>query len=249
MSRKITVFISAITLFLLVSCAFPPLTPLQNTPEPEQATVTPAGTPQQAGDLPTETAAAIPEATPTAPATATVEAATETPTGVQDGGEAATSPDAQNVGGEAAAANIRYVLQPGSPTTLPNFAHPDLACNWIGVGGQVFALDGNPVKQLVVEVGGSLNKQAVNGLSLTGSAQQWGPGGFEFKLADAPVDSVDTVWIQIYDLNGEQVSEQIFFRTYNDCERNAILFNFAEVTPANPSTIYFPWILNRQITR
>lgn len=82
---------------------------------------------------------------------------------------------------------MKYTLQPGTPVAVGGFVHSDLGCNWMGVGGQVFALDSTPVKQLVVELGGTMNGQAVSQLSLTGAATQWGPGGYEFTLADHPI--------------------------------------------------------------
>ena len=126
---------------------------------------------------------------------------------------------------------MKYRLQPGTPVAVPGFVHADLGCGWMGIGGQVFALDSTPVEQLVVELGGTLNGQAISQLSLTGAATQWGPGGFEFTLANHPIESSGTLWLRVLDLNGDPISNRIYFTTYNDCSKNAILVNLTQVVP------------------
>jgi hypothetical protein len=127
---------------------------------------------------------------------------------------------------------MKYTLQPGTPLALTGFVHADLGCNWMGVGGQVFAQDSSPVKQLVIELGGNLNGQPVSQLSLTGAAIDWGPGGYEFTLSNQPIDSSGTLWLRALDLNGKPISDKIYFTTYNDCAKNAILINLSETNPA-----------------
>ncbi len=112
----------------------------------------------------------------------------------------------------------------------------------MGVGGQVFALDSSPVKQLVVELGGTLNDQPVSQLSLTGAATQWGPGGYEFALADHPIDSSGTLWMRVLDLNGDPISNRIYFTTYNDCSKNVILINLIETSGSTNNHTYLPFV-------
>jgi len=135
---------------------------------------------------------------------------------------------------------MKYRLQPGTPVAVGGFVHSDLGCHWMGVGGQVFALDSSPVKQLVVELGGTLNGQAVSQLSLTGAATQWGPGGYEFALADHPIDSSGTLWLRVLDLNGDPISSRIYFTTYNDCSKNTILINLIEAVNTGNNHTYLP---------
>jgi hypothetical protein len=112
----------------------------------------------------------------------------------------------------------------------------------MGAGGQVFALDSTPVNQLVVELGGTLNGQAISQISLTGTATEWGPGGYEFALATHPIESSGTLWLRVLDLNGDPVSDRIYFTTYNDCSKNVILINLNEVFTKAANRTYIPFV-------
>lgn len=122
----------------------------------------------------------------------------------------------------------RYILQPGSPAYLTNIFHPDMSCRWMGVAGQVFGADAQPVKQLVVELGGSLNGKNMSVLGLTGNNPAYGPGGFELEITGRPTASQSSLWLVLYDLGGNRLSEPTYFNTYGDCERNLILVNFVQ---------------------
>jgi len=135
---------------------------------------------------------------------------------------------------------IIYAIQPGTPVAMSGFPHPDLGCNWMGVGGQVFASNANPVIDLVVQLSGKVGGQDVSILSLTGSATIWGEGGYEFKIADHPIESSGSLWLQFYNLNGNPVSDRIYLTTYNDCARNSILLNLIQFRDFNPYRIYLP---------
>jgi hypothetical protein len=134
-----------------------------------------------------------------------------------------------------------YVPQQGTPVMLPNFSYPNLGCAWLGVGGQVFGSDGWPVQMLVVELKGSLAGQVIEMITLTGAAQQWGPGGYEFTLADRPIASQRTLYLQFYNIDGEEVSERIIFDTDANCESNSLMINMVQA-PRPGSKIYFPLV-------
>lgn len=120
----------------------------------------------------------------------------------------------------------QYMLQPGSPAYQTNIFHPDLGCRWMGVAGQVFSADGQPVKQLVVEMGGALSGKNLSVLGMTGNNPVYGPGGFELEIASQPMATQGNLWLVLYDLSGNRLSELIYFNTYGDCERNLVLVNF-----------------------
>jgi hypothetical protein len=142
-----------------------------------------------------------------------------------------------------AAAVPDYHPQVGSPAWLPNFAHSDLGCNFLGVAGQVFDKNRVPVKMLVVEVGGSLGGNEILGLSLAGNAPVYGPGGYEIQVAGQPVGSSGSIWIQVFDLGGNPLSNRISFDTFPDCNRNMILINFVEtIFPLPGLNLYLPAI-------
>ena len=128
-----------------------------------------------------------------------------------------------------------FLVQPGTPAYVQNFAHPAQGCKWLSVAGQVMEAaggspfggqDGQPVSGLVVSVLGLLNGNVVNELTLTGLAPDYGPGGFEVQLAGEPVASSGALWVQIYNLDGQAVTEPVFFNTKADCSQNVVLVNF-----------------------
>lgn len=123
-----------------------------------------------------------------------------------------------------------FVLQSGSPEAIPNIYHPELGCNWMGVAGQAVALNGGPATGLIVQVGGTLeNRLFETRISLTGAVPQYGQGGYEIQLADKPIDSKGTLWIQLVDVSNLPFSDKIYFDTFADCKKNLIIINFKQV--------------------
>lgn len=131
-----------------------------------------------------------------------------------------------------------FEMQMGSPVAIGSWTHD---CNWMGVAGQVF-YDDNPINNIVVETGGSINGEDVFGLSLTGLFDEYGSGGYEIQLSDYPIESVDTVWIQIMDLDGFPLSQKIYFTSYDQCSQNLILVNFVNIESTSINTFHFPII-------
>jgi hypothetical protein len=122
----------------------------------------------------------------------------------------------------------RYLIQSGSPTWVQNFLHPEAGCNWLGVGGQVFDLQGNAVPNLIVKLTGSLNGEIVDLYALTGGTLNLGPGGYEFKLSDHPMTSTEPLSISVFDKDGNAISDQLAISTYDSCDKNLIIVNFSE---------------------
>ncbi len=116
--------------------------------------------------------------------------------------------------------------QQNTPAYVINFIHPEQGCSYLGIAGQVFDLIGNPVSGKIIEISGKINNLPILLLGLTGSAPAIGPGGFELKIADTPFDSQDSIFIQIFDIDGKPLSAIIPIRTYADCSRNLIIINF-----------------------
>lgn len=208
--KRIFAVATVLSVTLLAGCtifappaAQPTATALPDQPptRPVEATLTSAptaavNTPAPPADSPTATATRNPPTPTTRPPTATPTAAFE------------------------------YSLQPGSPSYIPNIFKQELGCEWMGVGGQVFDRDGDPVQGVLIEIQGQLDGQAVLELSISGGATQYGAGGFEMTLANRPVASDDTLEAVLYDLQGQALSERIVFDTYDSCTANLILINF-----------------------
>ena len=127
------------------------------------------------------------------------------------------------------AEGMPFVMQEGNPQYIPNIYHPDAGCSWMGVGGQVVGLNGGPVLYLSIKLGGSLNGEAVDLLTISGTAPQYGQAGYEFRLADQPVDSVQELYVQLLDQADLPLSEKYYFDTFSDCEKNLILINFKQI--------------------
>lgn len=131
-----------------------------------------------------------------------------------------------------------YTTFANMPLFLKNFARTE-GCNWMGVAGQVFDRNGNPVTGIVVKVNGQIGTNRINNQSTTGNVSAYGSGGYEIDLSAAPAASTGTLWVMLADSSGKQISPSYSFNTYNDCEKNLILFNFTEDVP---NKLYFPAI-------
>lgn len=134
-----------------------------------------------------------------------------------------------------------YGIQPGLPLAISSWIY---GCDWLGVAGQVFDMQGNTVESLIVEAGGTLEGQPVFGLTLTGMAEDYGPGGYEIMFADHPVASQGKIWVQLKDAAGQLLSPQVFINTVKDCGQNLVLLNFLEgAEPQETFIFYIPLIL------
>lgn len=125
------------------------------------------------------------------------------------------------------ASGMSYILQ-GDPQLIQDFQN--LGCSWMGIGGNVVDLRGSPVAGLLIQVGGTMGGQLFETQTMmTGIARQYGESGYEFKLADKPVVSNNTLWIQLIDQANLPLSEKIYFDTSDDCKKNLIVISFKQV--------------------
>lgn len=242
--NPVTIVMNVLTVLFLLSAVcigvvfatifINPYVPYNPFPPPTLPAVVspPTATPTPRGVLPptwTPTFTLEPTDTPEPTATDTPEpAATEIPaitiTGeslILEGSETVETPEDEN--------GLPFILQPGNPVATSNINHPELGCNWLGVAGQAIGLSNEPVTQLFVKLGGTLQGKPFDHITITGSAPSYGSAGYEFRLADSPADSNDTLWVQLYDQAMLPLSEQITFDTYDDCARNLILIYFNQV--------------------
>lgn len=180
----------------------PTLGPPTATPTPEIFLPTP-WTP-----TPTRTATATDMPAPTETSTATPEPTSETPS------PSPTGPP--------------FALQPGAPVLTPNIAN-DLGCDWMGVGGQVFDQEGEPIMDIGVHLEGTLGDQRYELDTLTGSAPELGPAGYVFDLADRPIASEETLWVQLNDTGGVPLSDPVYLTTTTSCDENFVLVNWRQV--------------------
>jgi hypothetical protein len=119
-----------------------------------------------------------------------------------------------------------YIVQPNTPLYLQNFAHPDKACNWLGVAGQVFDKKSSPVNNVVVVVDGILSGKVIDQMSLTGLDTAYGSGGFEIVIANQALMSTSPLTVTLFDLAGKALTLPVPFNTLADCKKNLVLVNF-----------------------
>jgi len=101
-----------------------------------------------------------------------------------------------------------------------------LDCNWQGVGGTVDDQNSSPIIGLVVRLAGTLDGKSIELTTVSGVSEEYGKSGFEFVLGETPVNSRDTVYVQLLDQAGLPLSERVYIDTYSDCEKNLILVRF-----------------------
>lgn len=106
---------------------------------------------------------------------------------------------------------------------------PTRECSWMGVAGRIFDIQNRPVKGIRVAVTGFLGGRQIELLSLSGTALQYGPSGYEFTLAEAPIASTGRLTIQLFDQSDLPLSPAVTFDTYAECESNLVLVDFKQV--------------------
>jgi len=124
---------------------------------------------------------------------------------------------------------VPFALQTGSPAYIQNFAYPEDGCDWLGVAGQVFGGEGEPLVNLVVLVTGTYDGKTIEMIGVTGtvSGDTYGPGGYELVLSDTPMDTTEQLVAQVFDLDGNPLSDVVPLDTFANCDSNLIILNFS----------------------
>ncbi|MBN1453330.1 MAG: hypothetical protein JW963_20110 [Anaerolineales bacterium] len=107
---------------------------------------------------------------------------------------------------------------------IPHLANA--SCNWQGVGGTVDDQNSSPIIGIVVRLAGKLDGKTIELTTVSGVSPEYGKSGFEFVLGETPVDSRDTLYVQLLDQAGLPLSDQIYIDTFSDCEKNLVLVRF-----------------------
>ena len=102
-------------------------------------------------------------------------------------------------------------------------------CGWMGVAGRVVDEQNRPVTGIRVWLRGTLDGKRVDMTSLTGTAAQYGPSGYEFTIANQPLESRGSLSVRLLDQANLPLSERVVFDTFADCEKNLILIDFKKV--------------------
>lgn len=127
------------------------------------------------------------------------------------------------------ASRYAFVLQGEVKAIDATIFRPEHGCNWMGVAGQAFDLQGRPATGITVQVGGSLGRSYVDLISLTGTALWYGQAGYEVFLASQPTATKDSMWVRLLDQSGLPLSAKVMFNTSEDCKSNLVVINFKQV--------------------
>jgi hypothetical protein len=100
------------------------------------------------------------------------------------------------------------------------------SCDWQGVGGTVDDQNGSPIIGIVVRLAGKLSGKTIELTTVSGVSPEYGKSGFEFVLGDTPVNSRETLYVQLLDQAGLPLSDKIYIDTFSDCEKNLVLVRF-----------------------
>jgi hypothetical protein len=136
-------------------------------------------------------------------------------------------PPTRTLNPPTATATPRAPFSAISVTTVESTViHPELACNWAGIGGTVVDASNSPVIGTVVVLRGTLDGKTVEQQIVTGINKEYGPSGFEFVLGSAPVQSRETLYVQLVDLQNIPLSDPVYVTTSSDCTENLVLVRF-----------------------
>jgi hypothetical protein len=105
--------------------------------------------------------------------------------------------------------------------------HPDKGCNFLGVGGTVVDVDNADIPGKVIVLLGTFNGKTITSQVISGISPALGRSGFEFpELSTVPVDTRGTLYVQMFSLDGQPISDKIFINTYADCSKNLVIVRF-----------------------
>lgn len=115
----------------------------------------------------------------------------------------------------------------GAPTQVEStIIHPDLACNWAGIGGTVVDANNSHVIGTVVVLRGTLDGSTIEQQTVSGINKEYGPSGFEFVIGNAPIASNKTLYVQLVDQQNIPLSDPVQISTSTDCSKNLVMVRF-----------------------
>ncbi|MDP1714999.1 MAG: hypothetical protein Q8L41_09665 [Anaerolineales bacterium] len=104
--------------------------------------------------------------------------------------------------------------------------HPDLGCNWQGVGGTIVDANNADMLRITIRLVGFYNGKTKNELTVSSIAPAYGKSGYEFFLGTVPLSSRGELYIQILDQVGQPLSDNVYIDTFKDCSKNLALVRF-----------------------
>ncbi len=117
--------------------------------------------------------------------------------------------------------NYPFALKDNEITYTQYFFSSD--CNWLGIAGLVLDKEGNPITGLPVVLNGGGFE---NHVTYSGHAPAYGESGWEHFLDDHVKEG--EFYIQLYNNQGQPISDRIQVRTRADCRANLIMIIFEQ---------------------
>ncbi len=156
-----------------------------------------------------------PSVTPTFPPPTPTRTPTPTPTDTPTPGPSPTATNTRS--------SFPFTKDVVSPQYLQNYAN-NAGCNWLGIAGEVFDINGNPVPsgQYRVHIWDSGVDQRVN----VGDSLAYGPSGYEQFVYNAP--RVQDHSIQLETASGTAISQVYRVQTRASCNQNLLYFVFVQ---------------------
>lgn len=150
--------------------------------------------------------------------------------------DSAANPDANPDGDTASVPDTGPGAGPAATPTrsaFPFTAEPvryeandnDQGCQWLSIAGTIIGLNGEPLPGLAIEIEGENFRSVL----FSGSAERWGPAGFEFNLGSAPRAVVYT--LRIKGPTGGPISDRIRVETGSTCQQNVAIVEFIQNHP------------------
>jgi hypothetical protein len=123
-----------------------------------------------------------------------------------------------------------YAVVSGNPIAISSaIMRPDDECKWMGVAGQVVDMNDAPVVGLRVQLYGTFKGKVMAITSLSGTVNRYGSAGYEIKINDSPVETYNTLWVQLFNQAGGAISDKVYLKTNASCDKNLIIVNFKQV--------------------
>lgn len=117
-----------------------------------------------------------------------------------------------------------FDLKDGQVIFTSNFANT-AGCAWMGIGGQVFDINDQPLTQIRVHVFGS----GIDTYAVSGSNTLYGISGWEIPVSNV-VTSANYL-VELQTSQGTIISQQVPVSFIPDCGRNLALVNFKQLRP------------------
>ena len=127
----------------------------------------------------------------------------------------------------AATPDMWFEIQGQPGATNAEIIYPNAECSWMGVAGLVNDARGDPIIGLYVQVGNFPDGEIRE--TLTGLFPIYGESGYEITIARPVIEIPQPLWIQLLNESHVPVSEKVYFKPSNSCERSLILINFKRV--------------------